>query len=285
MIIKHIAIVAACLVMGVLLTVGGVGRADRRPLVVAAVSCESRVRQTDFNLDRIEHWARKAAAAGADLVLFPECGIQGWWASRENRKYAEPIGGPSVKRLIKLAGELNIIIVAGMTELDGDKAYITQVMVNGRGVIGKHRKSSLAGGDNGEAKIWDPGNDTNVFHVKGRTIGIAICFESVHPETCAALAAKGAEIILAPYANGTDPNEITDPERKQRAWVWDRVKENHVWYVACDDAPRNDDGKHRDGAAYVINPAGKLVAITPGEGPADGPGEAMVVYSIPAPKR
>ena len=122
------------------------------------------------------------------------------------------------------------------------------------------------------------GNDANVFEILGYRIGIAICFESVHPETCAALKAKGAEIILAPYANGTNPNEIRDPDRKKRKWIWERVAENRVWYVACDATPHAEDGGLHAGAAFVINPDCRLVACTPG----DGTGEAMVVYAIPA---
>jgi (R)-amidase len=256
---------------------GSVSRGESG-LIVAAVSCESRIRETEFNLRRIEHWAREAAAAGADLVLFPESGIHAWWQSRENRQFAEPIDGPSIRRLIRLAAELDVILAVGMTELDNGNAYITHALLDGNGVIGTHRKSALAGGNNGEAKIWDIGNDANVFEIKGRRIGIAICFESVHPQTCAALKTNGAEIILAPFSNGTDPKEITDPERKQRTWIWERVKENRVWYVACDATPHDKDGGLLPGAAFVINPDCELVACTP----VDGPGEAMVVYTIPA---
>lgn len=242
----------------------------RRPLVVAAIAVRSEIRQTDANLDQIERWARRAAKAGADLVLFPECGIHCWWQNLENRKYAEPIDGPSIRRLIRLAKELKVILAVGMTELDGDKAYITHVLLDGNGVIGKHRKSSLAGGPNGEGRIWNQGNDANVFDVLGHKIGIAICYESVHPETCAKLRANGAEIILAPYANGTRPSEISDPEPKQRKWVWKRPVENHVWYVACDST-----------AAFIINPEGKLVALDP----KDEPGNGMVIYTIPPARR
>jgi len=233
--------------------------------MIAAVACESRVRDTEFNLGRIEHWARRAAAEGADLALFPECGIHGWWASRENRRFAEPVDGPSVRRLVRLAGELDLVLAVGMTELDGDRAYITHVLLDGNGVIGRHRKTALAGGADGEAKTWNAGSDANVFRIKGYTVGIAICYESVNPETCAALRANGAEIILAPYANGTLPAEIADPHRRQRKWVWQRPVENRVWYIASDTT-----------AAFVISPEGDLLALTPKE----QPGEGMVVCRI-----
>ncbi len=159
---------------------------SRAPLTVAAVSCESRIREVEFNLSRIEYWAKEAANADADLVLFPESGIQAWWQSRENRQFAESLTGPSIQRLTLLAGELDLILAVGMTELAGNKAFLTHVLLDGGGVIGTHRKSSLAGGENGEGRVWDQGNDANVFEIKGKKVGIAICFESVHPETCRA---------------------------------------------------------------------------------------------------
>lgn len=241
-----------------------------RKLTVAAISCESRIRQIDYNLSRIEYWARQAAAAKADLALFPETAISGWWSSREIRPYAEPIDGPSITRLKKLAGELGIILAVGMTERDGNKAHITHVVLDGNGVIGTHRKSSLAAG---EEKTWDPGDDANVFEINGIRMGIAICFESVHPPTCARLKANGAEIILAPYANGTDPTELLTGKRP---YTYARARENRVWYVACDAPPHDEKRNLKPGAAYVIDPQGTLVAITPPQ----ATGEVMVVYTI-----
>jgi len=245
-------------------------------IVIAAVSCETRIRDTAHNLERIALWSEQAAARGADLVLFPECTIQGWWQSRENRKFAEQLDGDSVEKVMKIARKNGIVIAVGMTEKSGEKYFLTHVLVSPKGILGVHRKSSLAGGSNGEGSIWNVGNDANVFEINGFDIGIAICFESVHPETCSKLKTNGAEIILAPYANGTLPGEILDPAREKRKWIWDRVRENRVWYVACDATPHDKQGKLLPGAAFVISPDGELVACTP----EDVPGEAMVVVRI-----
>jgi predicted amidohydrolase len=164
-----------------------------------------------------------------------------------------------------------------MTEESRGKYYLTHLIVGPNGVVGFHRKSSLAGGKSGEAAVWDAGNDANVFDIKGFKLGIAICFESVHPQTCQQLKAGGAEVILAPYANGTRPDEIVDPARTQRGWLWERVKENQVWYVACDATPHDEQGQLLSGAAFVISPNQQLVKCTP----EDGPPEGMVVVRIP----
>lgn len=250
-------------------------------LVVAAVSCEAKIRNTKHNLERIAYWSKQAADRGADLVLFPECTIHGWWQSRENRNYAETIDGESIAAVTEIARKHRLRIAVGLTEERDGRYYLSHAIVGPQGVIGVHRKSSLAGGENGEAKVWDRGNDANVFDVGSFKVGIAICFESVHAETCRKLNAGGAEVILAPYSNGTLPEEILDPQHTQRKWIWERVRENRVWYIACDATPHGKEGDLLPGAAFAIDPDGKLVACTP----KDTPGEAMIVVRVRKPAK
>ncbi|GMU21416.1 MAG: hypothetical protein AMXMBFR13_15090 [Phycisphaerae bacterium] len=245
-------------------------------LTIAAVSIDPKLGDVPHNLARIEHWSRKAAAAGAEVILFPEAALTAWWMNRDGlRKAGEPIDGPSIQKLIRLAGELDVTLCVGMTELEGDKAYITHAVIEGTGVIGKHRKSSLAPG---EEKWWDEGSDANVFSIRGARVGIAICYESVHPPTCAALKANGAEIILAPYANGTEPVELTTG---RRPYTYARAKENGVWYIACDVAGARGDGTLRTGAVYAIDPQGRLVGLTDGS----AVGENMLLQRVALPVR
>ncbi len=249
--------------------------APDRTLVVAAVSVDCKVREVEHNVARVEHWSRKAAAQGAELVLFPELCISGCWQSREVRTIAEPVDGPSISRLVELAEDLHIVIAVGMTERDGDNVYIAQVLLDGDGVIGVHRKSDMPEFD---LKFWDLGDDQNVFDIGKAKVGVAICYESVNPMTCNRLKDNGAEIILAPYNNGTHPDEL---HNNKRPYVFKRVAETGLWYVACDQPSHEPDGKTpRAGAAYVINPEGEIVTISP----SDRPGEQMVVYAIPLDK-
>lgn len=246
------------------------------PLTVAAVSVLVYFGSADAvqkNLDQIEKWTRRAAAEGADLVLFNETSIQGYWYNVGLRELAEPLDGPSVKRLAALARELDIIIAAGLAEKEGEKEYNTHVLIGPDGLIGTHRKSSFP---SGEEKWFDLGNDYNVFDIGPCKVGIAICFESVHPETCRKLRENGAEVILAPYSNGVTAREIADGKRP---YFQERALENSVWYVVCDQCGSSKGETttpEEAGAVCFVDPTGKIVATTSLEEKA----EHMIVFRL-----
>lgn len=234
------------------------------PITIAAVSCIIQAISADLNLDRHAIWAAKAAEAGADVVLFNELSAIGYKYDPVLRQYAEPLDGPVMQRLHQIAKANDIIVVAGLAEKDGENEFNTQVVVGPGGLIGKHRKSSLAGGPtDGEIRYFDKGDDYNVFDIKGWKVGISICFESVHPETCQKLADNGAEIILAPYMNGVTAQEIADGKRP---YFNKRAEENAVWYVANDQCGLNHEDPAKDmrvGGVAFVNPFGEMVKVTP----------------------
>ncbi|RYD32780.1 MAG: acyltransferase, partial [Verrucomicrobiaceae bacterium] len=66
------------------------------PLRVASVQMESAPGDREANFAKIERFAAEAAAAGAGLVVFPECCITGYWFIRnlspqELAALAEPV--------------------------------------------------------------------------------------------------------------------------------------------------------------------------------------------------
>src|SRR4051812_9938171 len=118
----------------------------RSPLRTASVQFESRPRDKHANLSVIEHFVRRAADERAQLVVFPECCITGYWFIRnlttaELEQLAEPVPhGPSVRKLIELARTHHLTIGAGLIERDDDGFYNTYVIALPDGTIHKHRK-------------------------------------------------------------------------------------------------------------------------------------------------
>src|SRR3954469_18483407 len=96
-------------------------------LRVAAAQFEARDGDKGFNLARIRELARRAVDRGAQIVSFHECSITGYtFLQRLNRaqmmELAEPVpDGPSTRRLIGIAREFGVIVMAGLIERDGEK--------------------------------------------------------------------------------------------------------------------------------------------------------------------
>ncbi|MCP5117670.1 MAG: nitrilase, partial [bacterium] len=117
-----------------------------RTIRIGAVQFEAADGDKDFNFGRIEALAHEAVAEGAELVSFHECSIPGYTflenLTRDQvAELAEPVpGGPSTERLIALAGTLGATLAAGLVEIEDDKLYNTYIVVDGNGLLAKHRK-------------------------------------------------------------------------------------------------------------------------------------------------
>jgi len=100
-----------------------------------------------YNLERIEHFVRKAAARKVQILTFPEMCITGYrhvrHLSREQiAELAEPVsGGPSTQRVRELARRYSLIVGAGLIETGEDgELYNCYVVCLPDGAVHKHRK-------------------------------------------------------------------------------------------------------------------------------------------------
>ena len=90
---------------------------------VAAVSMNGRLGEPARILDEIDGWCGRAAAEGADLVLFPELAIHGH-CTPNTAALAEAVpDGPSVTRLARLARQHGLVLSAGLSERERDLVY------------------------------------------------------------------------------------------------------------------------------------------------------------------
>src|SRR6202011_5149104 len=95
---------------------------DARRLRVASVQMEHADGDREANFTKIESFVARAAAQNAQLVVFPECCVCGYWFIRnlsieQLTALAEPIpDGPSAQRLRRLARRYSITVGAGWVE-------------------------------------------------------------------------------------------------------------------------------------------------------------------------
>src|SRR4026209_2083936 len=112
---------------------------------VAVAQMEPRLAETERNLDTALERLEEAAAAGAQLLVLPECAIPGYMfdSGEEALPYAEEIPGPSTEALERECARLGLHVVCGLLDRDGDMLRTAAVLVGPDGLIGSYRKTHL----------------------------------------------------------------------------------------------------------------------------------------------
>src|SRR5262249_51619065 len=112
---------------------------------VAVAQTEPQLGEKERNLETCVARLEEASAAGAELLVLPECAIPGYMfdSADEALSFAEEIPGPSTEALEQACGRLEIYVVCGLLERDGDLVRNAAVLVGPDGLVGSYRKTHL----------------------------------------------------------------------------------------------------------------------------------------------
>ncbi|HEY3150812.1 MAG TPA: carbon-nitrogen hydrolase family protein [Candidatus Binatia bacterium] len=223
------------------------------------------------NLKEAKHWVRHAAAEGARVVALPEVFI--WRGSKKlERKFAEPIPGPSSTALAELASECGIYLLAGsiLEEIPGsEKAYNTSLLFDPAGkVLASYRKIHLFDVDlaNGvslrESDTRAHGEAMAVIKTDLGSMGLSVCYDLRFPELYRGLASQGAELIFVPSAFTAYTGEA-----HWETLLRSRAIENQVYIIAPDQFGKSAKSFETHGHSIIVDPWGQVIAELP-----DGPG-------------
>jgi deaminated glutathione amidase len=159
------------------------------------------------NLDLVEEYTKRAADAGASLVLFPEATMVRFGVPLGD--VAEPFDGPWATAVRQIAERAGIVVVAGMFVPSEDGRAYNTLLATGRGIEARYDKIHLydAFGFK-ESKTVAPGHDPVVIEVDGIKVGLTLCYDIRFPELYIALAEQGAELITAHASWGTGPGKL-----------------------------------------------------------------------------
>jgi predicted amidohydrolase len=202
-------IVRAVLAMALLVLAGGAlcggePTASPTPARVRVAGIVLKWLRTDkeANYQRAEKLIEQAARGKAQLVVTTECFLDGYAIKDKTipldqyRALGEPIeGGKYYRRLAALADRLDIFLIAGMLEADGDARYNTAVLIDPQGkLVGTYRKHKLEH----ELVRNTPGSETPVFSTPLGRIGIMICADRRDPDLVKRLCAGGPTLLICP---------------------------------------------------------------------------------------
>ena len=249
---------------------------------VAATQLEVRALDVERNLAEHRRVIAETAAAGCDLVVFPELSVTGHNGSEEITRAAEPLDGPLLAALHDAAREAGIVVLYGFAELGRGTHFNTSVLVGPDGLLGVQRKvhASLD-----EFLRFRQAYEWSVVDLGFARVGVAICHDSDFFETWRILALRGAEVVLLPHANRTMPaadGGFTFDGRGREAAAGEVAAAQAQLLHPPADNPRLHDALARDngvfavfsdqvgfdghsthvGGAYVLGPDGSTLART-----------------------
>lgn len=210
------------------------------------------------NLKLVEEYTRRAADAGAGLVLFPEATMARFGVPLH--EVAEPLDGPWADGVRRIAAAAGITVVAGMfVPADGDRVTNTLV-ASGPGVDAHYDKIYLydAFGFT-ESRTVAPGHEPVVITVEGVNVGLTLCYDIRFPELYVELARRGAELITVHASWGTGPGKLEQWTLLARA----RALDTGSFVGAVGQAYPGDEiaklGPTGVGGSIVASPYGEVV--------------------------
>ena len=200
------------------------------------------------NYARAEPMIRQAAKNGASIVVTTECFLDGYAIADKSipletyRALGEPIpGGEYFKRLSSLADELDVHLIAGMTEAAGELRHNAAVLLGPQGrLIGRYRKQELGH----ETVRNTAGSESRVFGTPHGLLGIMICADRRYPELVHRFIENEAGFLICPSGGMFGPKN-NDPHLQARS------RENGVYIVFVHPAE-----------FLVTDPSGRIAART-----------------------
>lgn len=196
-------------------------------LVVAGLKVTPERWDKERNLAKLDHYAREAAAQGAQLVITPEGFLEGYVGNQKanpeltREKYfatGESMDGLLLNRVRSLARELKIYLSLGFAERRGAAMFNSMAVFSPDGEVALHYSKEHNDDDEPFNTL---GTELNVAATPLGKWGALICYDRQLPETARILSIKGAQLIIVPAWGGYgDMNE---------AMMRTRAFENSVW--------------------------------------------------------
>jgi N-carbamoylputrescine amidase len=237
--------------------------------------------EPEQNLERAIAHVRDAAGKGAEVVCLPELFLTQYFCQREDIALfdlAEPIPGPTTRRLGEVARELNITLIASLFERRAPGVYHNTVAVIDCGgkVEGIYRKMHIPDDPLYYEKFYFAPGDLGfkTFETDFGKFGTLVCWDQWYPEGARLTALQGANVLFYPTAIGWHPDEKAQYGEAQYD-AWRTIQRAHAIangvYVAVPNRVGFETGNVRGnqapgkglefwGGSFIADPFGQIIA-------------------------
>jgi predicted amidohydrolase len=220
---------------------------------IAAAQIACRPGDIAANLEKMRHFAERAHAAGAGLVVFPEMSDTGY-VMQVIRETARPWSEGAVPELQALARRLSLAIVAGVSEKEGTCIYNSQVAINPHGQIAAGYRKAHLFAPIGEDKCCTAGDRLTSLSLDSFQFGLSICYDLRFPELYRTLAVEHAATVFLNSSAWPFPRL-----EHLRVLSMARAIENQSYLVLANRV-RNDGEAPFCGSSVIIDPYGVILS-------------------------
>jgi predicted amidohydrolase len=230
---------------------------------VAIAQINPRLGDVAANLAIYEEQIRLAAKRGADLLLFPELSLTGYFLRDMVPNVALRLSAPEIDRLKKLSRDM--AFVAGLVEEGPDYRFYNAAVYFDRGEAQHvHRKVYLPTyGMFDEQRYFARGDRVRAFDTRFGRMALLICEDLWHPSTIYLAALDGALTVLCP---STSPlRGITEGEpQDDNARYWEMINrayaETFSIFMVYGNRVGFEDGVGFWGGSEIVDPFGRRIA-------------------------
>lgn len=218
-------------------------------VVLAQVNCP--LHDKDANLRKMVQVVEQAEG---EIVIFPELNLTGYMPRDDLFNVAEPVDGPTIKTVVKLAEDHRKDIVFGMPiqdEMGHGHLFNSALVATGDGRLFRYDKMYLPNFGPFEERVYFAGGRCAIvadgMHAK---IGLTVCYDIFFPELAKLETLMGAQLLVNLSASPTTSRPSFDKVLPARA------VENGL-FVAFTNMVGVHGGLVFSGGSMVLDPRGE----------------------------
>ncbi len=233
-----------------------------RSFKIAIAQLKPALGDLERNLSLHEKLAEEAIAEGADLLVFPELSLTGYFLKDLVPSVALTPESPVLTPLRELSRRI-AMIVGFVEEAPGYFFHNAALFLEGGEVKHLHRKVYLPTyGIFDEQRYLAEGDTVRAFDTSFGRMAILVCEDMWHPSAAYIAALDGAELFLVPSAS---PGRGTPHEGIfANAKAWELINRAYAQlftvYVVYANRIGYEDGACFWGGSEVISPSGECLA-------------------------
>lgn len=214
------------------------------------------------NCALVENAVARGIAEKADLVIFPELALTGYFLKDLVPEVAIPLDAPEITRLLDLSR--HIAIAVGFVEVSADYRFFNSALyLEGGEIKHLHRKVYLPTyGLFDEQRYLARGEQFRTFDTRFGRMGMLICEDMWHLSAAYILAMGGATTLLC--LSSSPGRGVSEDKSLGSTAAWQKLTSTTAMFLNCRVLYCNrvgyEDGVNFWGGSEAVDPSGNVIA-------------------------